>query len=445
MTWSWRNRRAARRTAAEKSGELELELIIPEQFLCPISHELMKDPVTLSTGMTYDRSNIETWIDAGNSTCPVTNQLLPNPDSSIPNHAIRKMIQHWCVQNTCRGIERIPTPKIPITSHQLSQTLSQIEAAARRNDDQKCKEFVAKITSWARESDRNRRCIAANGTAAVLSKAFDSFACRNDGYAIKDGDILQELLSGLMATIPFHDEATNRNLSSTPSLEKLVSIMKAGSLSSRRNAVIAVKSILSFDENKAEEITKIEGALETLVKMIKEPICPTTTKASLLAMYHTLKSPQSAAIAARLAETGLVAALLEILAESSGRSVCEKALGVLDGLCMHGEGRLKAYENALTVAVLVKKLLRVSEVATELAISILVKLGRHDEDGETCVNVMIEALEVGAFQKLLLLLQLGTSDVTREKLSELLRLLNLYRPNVECTDSLDFKHLKRSF
>ncbi|KAF2321132.1 hypothetical protein GH714_034295 [Hevea brasiliensis] len=41
---------------------LDLSVQIPYHFRCPISLELMRDPVTVSTGQTYDRSSIESWV-----------------------------------------------------------------------------------------------------------------------------------------------------------------------------------------------------------------------------------------------------------------------------------------------------------------------------------------------------------------------------------------------
>ncbi|GMJ03616.1 hypothetical protein like AT3G02840 [Hibiscus trionum] len=87
--------------------------------------------------------------------------------------------------------------------------------------------------------------------------------------------------------------------------------------------------------------------------------------------------------------------------------------------------------------VLVKKILRISELATEYSVSAIWKLSKYEE------RVLMEALQVGAFQKLLLLIQVGCSDETKEKATELLKLLNPYRPGLECIDSLDFKDIKR--
>ncbi|KAK9950120.1 hypothetical protein M0R45_005622 [Rubus argutus] len=68
---------------------------IPELFICPISLDLFKDPVTLCTGQTYDRSSIQKWLAAGNLTCPVTMQKLDDPITMVPNHTLRHMITQW--------------------------------------------------------------------------------------------------------------------------------------------------------------------------------------------------------------------------------------------------------------------------------------------------------------------------------------------------------------
>ncbi|MQL41471.1 U-box domain-containing protein, partial [Escherichia coli] len=107
MVLSWTRRNIFRRAHKGKKqvprgDNLEVEIVIPNHFHCPVSLELMNDPVTLPTGITYDRESIEKWIEAGNKTCPVTNQVLTSFDM-IPNHSLRIMIQDWCVENRQHG------------------------------------------------------------------------------------------------------------------------------------------------------------------------------------------------------------------------------------------------------------------------------------------------------------------------------------------------------
>ncbi|KAG8366312.1 hypothetical protein BUALT_Bualt17G0066600 [Buddleja alternifolia] len=190
--------------------------------------------------------------------------------------------------------------------------------------------------------------------------------------------------------------------------------------------VFELKEILSSDQWKMEQLVEIEGAPEALMKLIQEPITLASTKASLLAIYQMVAtsatfSSNKKIAGAYFAEIGLLPLLLEMISYSE-RSICEKALGILDGICSCSEGREKAYENALTTPILVKKILQVSPLATDFAISILCKLGEN-ENGR---GMLLEAVEVGAVLKLLFLLNGGCNVITKKNVTKLLRLLNLY-------------------
>ncbi|XP_043722067.1 U-box domain-containing protein 21-like [Telopea speciosissima] len=445
MISTWR-----RRKAGKNHRPSDLEVTIPTHFRCPISLDLMKDPVTLSTGITYDRENIEAWIDAGNYTCPVTSQALRSVEL-IPNHAIRKMIQDWCVENRSYGIERIPTPRVPVTAIEVMEILSDIMDATRREDESKCKDLVMNLQVKGKESERNKNCIRANGAGGTLAAVFNAFAVAVSSE--KHMGVLEVILSALTLMFPLDAEAGS-SLGSPDSLRCMVWFLKSGDLSARRNAVLAMKEILSLDNEYVCVLERIEGGKEALLKLIKVPICPTSTNASLMVIYYMVSSSSSSSsssltltgidkIRSEFADMGLVSLLVEEILVDSEKSLCEKALGVLDGICNSEEARQKAYNHALTIPVIVKKILRVSDMATEFSVSIIWKLCKNEkrDDG----GVLVEALQVGAFQKLLLLLQVGCGEKTKEKASEVLKLLNLNRDKCECIDSMDLKEIKRPF
>jgi len=56
----------------------------PKDFCCPITMEIMKDPVIAADGHTYDRNAIQQSIGSGNMNSPMTNQVLENTNL-IPN------------------------------------------------------------------------------------------------------------------------------------------------------------------------------------------------------------------------------------------------------------------------------------------------------------------------------------------------------------------------
>ncbi|KAJ6998158.1 ubiquitin-protein ligase [Populus alba x Populus x berolinensis] len=74
---------------------------IPPYFRCPLSLELMLDPVIVASGQTYDRVSIQKWLDHGLSICPRTRQTLTHTNL-IPNYTVKAMIANWCEENNVR-------------------------------------------------------------------------------------------------------------------------------------------------------------------------------------------------------------------------------------------------------------------------------------------------------------------------------------------------------
>jgi len=64
---------------------------IPDDFICPITHEIMKDPVATSDGQVYEREAIEAWLTQHDSS-PITNKELPDK-KLLPIPFVKKQIQ----------------------------------------------------------------------------------------------------------------------------------------------------------------------------------------------------------------------------------------------------------------------------------------------------------------------------------------------------------------
>ncbi|KAM7252279.1 hypothetical protein ACFE04_024162 [Oxalis oulophora] len=414
------------------------EFIIPNHFKCPISLDLMKDPVTLSTGITYDRENIEKWLESGNFTCPVTNQVLRSFDQ-IPNHILRKMIQEWCVANRSNGVERIPTPRVPVSSMEVQDILYQVEMAVKRFDLIACFELVRKIKKWGFESERNKKCIIGNGGARVLAFAFSRFSTDFE----KNGNLLEEILSVFQWIPLIKEEEAQFELTMASSLNCMVGFLQSEDLSKKQNSIVVIKELLCFDPKKhSQALSSISVELnQILFNFVKNPITSSITKASLMVIFHLVSYDDKTK--SEFIKMGLISTLFESIINSNSKGLSEKALGVFDKLCDSNQGREEAYDNDLTMPLLVKKILRVSELATEYSVSSIWKLCKfsHENGGKS----IVEALEVGCFQKLLLVLQVGFGDETKEKATELMKILNPYRIGLECIETSDFKNLKRSF
>ncbi|GLT56095.1 hypothetical protein SLA2020_291670 [Shorea laevis] len=70
-----------------------------QSFYCPITRDVMMDPVETSSGQTFERNAIEKWFAEGNNLCPLTMTPL---DTSVlrPNKKLRQSIEEWRDRNT---------------------------------------------------------------------------------------------------------------------------------------------------------------------------------------------------------------------------------------------------------------------------------------------------------------------------------------------------------
>lgn len=78
----------------EDSNSIEISIDdteIPHEYLCPITHEIMKEPVQCSDGFTYEKAAINEWFLCGKYTSPMTNKPLQNT-SFTPNVTLRNTI-----------------------------------------------------------------------------------------------------------------------------------------------------------------------------------------------------------------------------------------------------------------------------------------------------------------------------------------------------------------
>eukprot|EP00823_Brevimastigomonas_motovehiculus_P009596 TRINITY_DN927_c5_g1_i1.p1 TRINITY_DN927_c5_g1~~TRINITY_DN927_c5_g1_i1.p1 ORF type:complete len:577 (+),score=236.76 TRINITY_DN927_c5_g1_i1:117-1847(+) len=65
-----------------------------ESMICPITANILKDPVLAMDGHSYERVAIQDWFDRGNATSPISNEILSSPDL-LPNYALRNCINEY--------------------------------------------------------------------------------------------------------------------------------------------------------------------------------------------------------------------------------------------------------------------------------------------------------------------------------------------------------------
>lgn len=71
---------------------------VPEEFLCPMTQSIMKEPVTLECGHTFERSAIISWVSI-KSVCPLCKRNLPSPVATTINWSLKSLIEKFLNPN----------------------------------------------------------------------------------------------------------------------------------------------------------------------------------------------------------------------------------------------------------------------------------------------------------------------------------------------------------
>lgn len=67
---------------------------VPENFLCPITQEIMTDPVVAADGQSYQRESISEWLSRGHRRSPLNGDKLPNANL-LNNLTLKKVINEY--------------------------------------------------------------------------------------------------------------------------------------------------------------------------------------------------------------------------------------------------------------------------------------------------------------------------------------------------------------
>ncbi|KFK26672.1 hypothetical protein AALP_AA8G277900 [Arabis alpina] len=324
--------------------------IPPEDFQCPISLELMKDPVIVSSGQTYERDCIKTWLEGGNSTCPKTQETLTS-DTVTPNYALRSLIAQWCDSN---GIE---PPKRPSNSQPSSKPSSSSPPADEHN---KIEELLCKLTSQRPEDQRS-----AAGEIRLLAK-----------------------------------QNNHNRVAIATSVPGIVHVLKKGNMEARENAAATLFSLSVIDENKVT--IGNAGAIFPLVILLSEG-SQRGKKDAATALFNLciFQGNKGKAVAA-----GLVPVLMQSLTEPESRMV-DEGLAILAILSSHPEGKM-VIGSADAVPVMVEFIRSGSPRNKENAAAVLVHLCSWNEQH------LIEAEKLGIMGLLIQMAENGTDRGKRK-------------------------------
>ncbi|XP_015065096.1 U-box domain-containing protein 8 [Solanum pennellii] len=202
----------------------------PDDFRCPISLEIMSDPVILSSGHTFDRSSIQRWVDSGHRTCPITKLPISDPVSLIPNHALRSLISNYTL---------VSFPK-PLSYPEPQSLIQTLIASSSSNLDSKLNS-LDQLSKLSKRDLAIRRKLTESGAVSALLNCVNS----DD-----DSGGLQEKALHLLLNLSLDDD-NKVGLVAEGVVGKVVSSLRRGAGDSRAVAATVLTSLAVVEVNKA--------------------------------------------------------------------------------------------------------------------------------------------------------------------------------------------------
>ncbi|XP_051143314.1 E3 ubiquitin-protein ligase PUB24-like [Andrographis paniculata] len=379
------------------------EIDVPHYFICPISLQIMKDPVTAVTGITYDRESIQEWLSTA-GICPVTK--LPLTPDLTPNHMLRRLIQAWCTAN---AVERIPTPKSPLHKSLVRKLIRDVNNNSTGKDSIRSAALM-KLAELAGEGDWNRRVMAEAGAGEAMALYVKRAVNRREFLGLEEA--LRVLHLTWTATSDLRGDENSLELIRTVQwvLKSAVGINTV-----RTNALLALKAV--FENATLGLKDKLDDDLFFLLADLlrDRSLSPAARKTVLNVLIEASSGGRNRA---RIVESGLVFELIEMELGSPEKRTSELIFGLLAQLCSLADGRQQLLKHAGGIAVVAKRLLRVSPATDDCALSVMESIARFSATRE----VVMEMLRVGAVSKLCMVLQADCAPPLKKKAREVLRL-----------------------
>ncbi|XP_058787075.1 U-box domain-containing protein 45-like [Vicia villosa] len=439
----------------KKSGQMALP---PEELRCPISLQLMSDPVIIASGQTYERACIEKWFNDGHNTCPKTQQKLAHL-SLTPNYCVKGLVASWCEQNgipvpegppesldfnywrlalsdsdstnsrsvnsvnSCKlkGVKVVPleenvilektegnvTESLPAQEEEDSEKyLSYVKVLTKGSNWKRKSKIVERLRLLLRDDEEARIFMGANGFVEALFQYLQS--------AVREGNaVAQE--NGAMALFNL---AVNNNRNKELMISAGILSLLEEMISNPRSYGCATALYLNLScLEEAKQTIGTSQAVQFLIQMLHTKTEVQCKLDALHALYNISTVPSNIP---NLLSSGIINGLQSILEGQTDCTWTEKCIAVLVNLAISQAGREEMILNSELISTLASILDTGESLEQEQAVSCLLILCNRSEK---CCDMV---LQEGAIPALVSISVNGTSR-GREKAQKLLMLFREQR------------------
>ncbi|EOX97454.1 hypothetical protein QUC31_015680 [Theobroma cacao] len=361
--------------------------MVPNEFLCPITLEIMTDPVIVATGQTYERESIRKWLNSNHRTCPKTGQTLDHL-SLAPNFALRNLIRQWCEKNNVELPKKDRYASSDNYSAELMEEISSLVQDLSSSQPDVRRDAIVKIRMLSKENPENRILIANNGGIPRLVQLLP----------YPDSNIQEHTVTALLNLSI--DETNKRLIAREGAIPAIIEILQNGTDEARENSAAALFSLSMLDENKV--LVGTFNGIPPLVDLLQNGTVRGKKDAATALFNLSLNQANKS----RAIKAGIIPPLLHLL-EDKNLGMIDEALSILLLLVSHPEGR-----NEIGRLSFIKTLVEIIRSGTpknkECAVSVLLELGLNNS------SLTLAALQFGVYEPLREITITGTNRAQRK-------------------------------
>ncbi|WCJ27817.1 U-box domain-containing protein 16 [Euphorbia peplus] len=398
------------------------EMNIPTDFRCPISLDLMRDPVVVATGQTYDRESISPWIESGHNTCPKTGQTLAHTEL-ISNRALKNLIGMWCREQKipfdsgdgdCKSAAVIQN-KAAVEATKMTVSFLVNKLSQNSHSFELANGVVYELRVLAKTNSDSRACMAEAGILPLLVRYLGS----DIGLAIPN---LQVNAVTAILNLSILEANKTRIMETDGALNGVIEVLRSGVMwEAKANAAATIFS-LTGDHSYRKKLGRKTRVIKGLMDLAKSGnTC--SRKDALMAILNLAGDRETVA---RLVEGGVVEMLNEAV-----NVLPEEAVTILEMVVKRGG--IVAVAAAYNGMRKLSKIMREgSEAARESAIATLVTMCR--KGGSDMVE---ELASISGIERIIWELMGSGTMRARRKAATLLRILRRWAAgiDVDCVES----------
>ncbi|KAF3531754.1 hypothetical protein DY000_02041246 [Brassica cretica] len=351
----------------DKGEEEEDDLVIRglnvDDLRCPISLEIMNDPVVLETGHTYDRSSIAKWFSAGNITCPKTGKNLEST-VLVGNVSVKQVIQSYFKKEIDQKKKKTSIPE-SLAAEEAGKLISDFLAGELINGGPKeMVKALVEIRILTKTTSFNRSRLVEAGVVESLMKL------------LRPGDpTIQENAMAAILNLSKDIAGKVRIGGSGGGLEMIVEVLNEGARRESRQHAAAAIFYLSSLGDYSRSIGEIPDSIPGLLRIVKGCDYGDSPKRNALIAIRSLLI-QHSDNHWRVLAAGAVSVLLDLVRSGEiGDGVKADSIAVLAKIAEYPDGMISVLRRGgLKLAVKVLGSSEVSPVTKQHCVVLLLNL-----------------------------------------------------------------------